>query len=189
MMIKTTCFILITTIIGIFIYNDESQILWRKGIKLTWEDFRQAPPTDIIDKNAMSGILVDYNYQVIEGKVPTFTLRTYFMKDSSWVVSKSDRTLNHEKLHFDMAELYTRKMRKEIQRLRQEGIKEIEPYIEIIHRYRDENLDADELFDRQCFGLTVNGQVIERAHEHRQEEWIDSIAIELDKLKEYELKQ
>lgn len=185
-MIKTTCFILIATLIEIFIYNDESQILWRKDIKLTWEDFRQVPPSDIIDKNAMSGILVDYNYQVIEGKVPTFTLRTYFMKDSSWVVNKSDRTLHHEKLHFDMAELYTRKMRKDIQRLRQEGIQEIKPYIEIVHKYRDKNLDADELFDSQCFGITLNGQVIERANEHRQKKWIDSIAIELNRLKEYE---
>src|SRR5690606_27670138 len=111
--------------------QDKSRILWEKDVTLTWDDFRQIPPSDIIDKNTMSGILVDYSYKVIEGKVPTFPLRTYFIKDSSWVINKSDRTLHHEKLHFDMAELYTRKMRKEIERLRQKGIKKIEPYIEI----------------------------------------------------------
>ncbi|MGV0996424.1 hypothetical protein [Empedobacter falsenii] len=182
---KAVCFILITKLIWIFIYNDESKILWTKDVKLKLEDFRNKVPKHN-DKLAESLLSIEYSYQITEGRAPTFTVKTYFIKDSSWIKLKDENTLRHEKLHFDMAELYTRKMRRDIKQMRRKRIEDIGPYIEIMRQYRSENRKADELFDSQCFGLMVNGQVIERAHEHRQEEWIDSIKIELDRLKEYE---
>ena len=184
---KSVCFILLAISVSSFIYQNDSKILWEKDIELRIEDFRKDIP-DYSDKLAESLLSIEYNYQVTEVEAPIFTIKTYFIKDRSWIKLKDKNTLRHEQLHFDMAELYTRKMRRDIEQMRRKKIKDIEVYIEVMRQYRSENRKADEQFDNQCFGLIVNGQLIERAYEHRQEEWIDSITIELDKLKEYELK-
>ncbi|MFT5164879.1 MAG: hypothetical protein ACI8P3_000102 [Saprospiraceae bacterium] len=89
-------------------------IYWTSGYKLTWNDFEGAPnyKHDYKDISAItfSGI-VDYR-GCEEGKI-VYKIKAYFEKKNSWVkaIGQNDHTLEHEQVHFDITELYARKLR------------------------------------------------------------------------------
>lgn len=166
--------------------DDNGKILWSKNVRLTEKDFRMEPPIKDSTIFARSRIEITAQSQQIENGIPIFTLKTYFVKDSSFMFIKDNNTLEHEQVHFDIAELYTRKMRRDMEQLQLKGILEIDTYLEIIRKRKKENNQLDSLFDTQCRGEIIYGKIIKNAHQVRQREWIDSITIELDKLKDYE---
>ncbi len=92
-------------------------IYWTTDYKLTWNDFEGDPnyKHDYKDISAItvSGI-VDYR-GCDEGKI-IYKIKSYFEKKNSWVklAGRNDHTLEHEQVHFDITELYARKLRKEL---------------------------------------------------------------------------
>ena len=90
-------------------------IYWTPDYKLTWEDFEGDPnyKHNYKDVAAMtvSGI-VDYR-GCEDGKI-IYKIKSYFEKKHSWVklAGRNDHTLEHEQIHFDITELYARKLRK-----------------------------------------------------------------------------
>lgn len=166
---------------------DDGKILWGVDVNLTYSDFKKEPPIKDSTYFAMSRIERTIQYQ-IENGIPIFMLKTFFVKDSSFIFIKNSNTLEHEQVHFDIAELYTRKMRRDMEQLQLEAISEIDCYFEIITKRLKESDQTDSLFDTQCRGLVINGQIIEREFQSRQKEWADSIDNELSRLEKYELK-
>lgn len=100
---------------GLFASVDsDSDIIYWEGIdKLSWTDFEAAPRMDIEEIYALtsSGII---DYKGCEEGIIKYKFRAYFEKDESWVKKEAytDYHLAHEQLHFDITELYTRKLRK-----------------------------------------------------------------------------
>jgi hypothetical protein len=95
--------------------DDESlRIYWKADQKLVWEDFQGKPVSSDPNKaytfyqTTMGSNFVGNDVQMI--------IKVYFEKNKSWVKqdSKTDKLLKHEQLHFDIGELYTRKLRKKI---------------------------------------------------------------------------
>ncbi len=88
-------------------------IYWTEDYKLSWNDFKGHPRYDYqsIDALTSSGI-VDYK-GCKDGKI-NYKIQAYFEKDNSWVKDEAytDYHLAHEQLHFDITELYARKLRK-----------------------------------------------------------------------------
>lgn len=152
---------------------------------MAFDDFRQKPPKNVKNTLAKSGIRIEYNYQIEGDSPPVFTIKTYFLKDQSWIILKDSNTLQHEKLHFDLAELYTRKIRKEIQKLNQRNVRKTKPYFDVIETYRKENDLADQLFDKESYGFVLNGKRVKNHTRDRLLFWQDSIKIELRKLEKY----
>ena len=92
--------------------TSDEKILWKSDKKLTWDDF-QGTPDQNSEFDAMTYVNIKYKFDIKENEINT-NVNCFFSKNLSWTKEKSSSLLNHEQLHFDIAELITRKMRKEL---------------------------------------------------------------------------
>ncbi len=90
------------------------KIHWCEGDQLKWNDFKGRVP-------AMSSSAAQTAYEIgfdidMDGREFEFIVTCNFLPHKSWVRKKdaNDHILRHEQLHFDIAEIYARKMRKEL---------------------------------------------------------------------------
>jgi hypothetical protein len=100
---------------SIFAHCQSNEILaWTEDYKLTWDDFKGAPGSNKYE--AASALVMSYavcKRSIWNGKV-SLKVDCAFDKNASWVsVQKTDLLLRHEQLHFDIAELFARRLRKE----------------------------------------------------------------------------
>jgi hypothetical protein len=94
--------------------NTESDIIyWNDGRVLTWEDFQGDPRYDYHNISALtsSGIV---HYRGCENGQIIYQVRAYFETKESWYKQEAHNNyiLAHEQVHFDITELYARKLRK-----------------------------------------------------------------------------
>lgn len=93
-------------------HRDNGMMIWNEDQRLTWDDFQGMPDYNISDVSALtsSGII---HYKGCENGKIIYKVMAYFQKDQSWVkpVAYTDYHLAHEQLHFDITELYARKLR------------------------------------------------------------------------------
>ena len=98
---------------------DES-ILWSAERRLTWADFKgKIPPAADPAATTASGISYKYSANLIHHEVHLdFEVSAFFYPNESWYKPEicDDLTLSHEQLHFDIAELFARKMREKLSR-------------------------------------------------------------------------
>lgn len=96
----------------------EVAIPWSPEIKLSWEDFQGLP-----DKNSRiaavtaSGISYKFSSHERDGYFEVeYEVDTFFYPEQSWYQPHmcNDLVLSHEQLHFDISELFARKMRKQM---------------------------------------------------------------------------
>ena len=98
--------------------DSDSMILWTNSRKLIFDDFKGNPPpkcrTDSLRTLAMTGTDFAYDYwSNEEGYV--VNLECLFNKNRSWIRPEwrsNEQVINHEQRHFDLAEVYIRKVRK-----------------------------------------------------------------------------
>lgn len=99
-------------------HNRDTVISWKSSIHLTWNDFQgETEPIDYAE--AMTGYKIDIipeNVMVdeqdrIQG-YEKLSVEARFYKNYSWTSTGSQTLLKHEQLHFDIAELYARKIRR-----------------------------------------------------------------------------
>lgn len=96
----------------------ETTISWSEHRKLTWNDFKGEP--DLINfPNALavtnSGMSYESERQFF--KDSKVFIQSMFNTYASWVLpeGRTDYVLRHEQIHFDLTEIYTRKLRKAFQ--------------------------------------------------------------------------
>lgn len=93
--------------------NDKDLVIWEEGIKLKWSDF-QSKNFVGIGVTAASMIRLKLDYE-IDSKGVWFKVQNLFYKKESTVRSdRTDYVLSHEQGHFDIGEVYARKIRKEL---------------------------------------------------------------------------
>jgi len=97
----------------------ERAIAWDKTRKLDWTDFRGPIPADAGDMTAAAtycGIGFETNVVTNNAKPKIFVYNTFY-PTQSWVRSdeKNESVLIHEQGHFDLCELYTRKLRQKLE--------------------------------------------------------------------------
>jgi hypothetical protein len=91
-------------------------IQWQADRPLTWKDFKGKPNFKTgYSAITFTSITYDINCQTKDSVsyAITFNLHCLFYPQASWVRTReheSDDLLSHEQLHFDIAELYTRKL-------------------------------------------------------------------------------
>ncbi|MDO6473399.1 DUF922 domain-containing protein [Maribacter sp. 1_MG-2023] len=102
------------------ISNVQSQevVSWEPNFRFTWSDFKGAAPiTSRAAATTASGITYRFStfYENNELQVD-YKVFAYFYPTKSWYKPKlcNDDTLLHEQLHFDITELYARKLRKQL---------------------------------------------------------------------------
>ncbi len=96
--------------------QNEESILWHPEHRLSWADFKGKPfKTAYAAATTASGI--SYQFATMEtdgGFELDYTVSTFFYPTKSWYQPDicDDVILSHEQLHFDISELFARKMRK-----------------------------------------------------------------------------
>lgn len=91
-----------------------NEIVWKDNPQLKWDDFSHNHKNDYYAALTASGISYSYTTKPTGYEVEIYAV---FDKDESWVnlEKASDRLLVHEDLHFDITELWTRRLRKAVQ--------------------------------------------------------------------------
>lgn len=160
----------------------EGEIHWSPQRKLTWDDFKGTlSATSYFNFGAVSScdLKMETN-RLSVFKKPKFYTEAVFNCYISWVRPRArgdSTTLAHEQCHFDIAELYRRKLQ---QQLQQPGISVLELEEAVKRMSRDigkQMAKRNDVYDEE----TDHG-----LNRQRQQEWQLLIAAELDALKMYE---
>ena len=169
-----------------FSFVKDDFILWQENKKLKIQDFK-ADNKDTIKVNrqqflgAISAIRIEYSsFQRNKNSVPDFSIKTYFDPNESWMLLKNDYVLQHEQIHFDLTELYARKMRKSVESLRQKNITNISIYRKKIQHWNAMKEKASNQFDadNQDYYIKI-GQKILFQKNPKQEAWKKKVDREL----------
>ena len=169
-----------------FSFVKDDFILWQENKKLKIQDFK-ADNKDTVKVNrqqflgAISAIRIEYSsFQRKKNSVPDFSIKTYFDPNESWMLLKNDYVLQHEQIHFDLTELYARKMRKSVESLRQKHVTNISIYRKKIQHWNAMKEKASNQFDadNQDYYIKI-GQKILFQKNPKQEAWKKKVDREL----------
>ena len=103
--------------------SDNEGIIWSHADKLTWQNFKAKPQAEI-DAVALTVSGISFSYSLTQKANKEYAYKTFveanFYPEKSWVKVKDSTNyiLSHEQLHFDITELYARKLRKRISEFR-----------------------------------------------------------------------
>jgi len=93
--------------------EDQEFIPWTPQSRLSWEDF-QCSPKRGTDAVASTSTSLGIAYQVTDGQL-TYHITCNFSKAKSWGLMKTDYILAHEQGHFDITEIFARKLHESLQ--------------------------------------------------------------------------
>ncbi len=161
-----------------FIYNiqEQSNILWSPKVKLTWDDF-QGEVDSLNEYKAITSTLIKTDVIVYNDNELEYDISCLFEKNKSWVKKKTNSLLKHEQLHFDIAELATRKMRKRF--LQHKSLNRDSINLMINKIFQEATLERRKInkdYDKE----TNHSLIVEK-----QKEWELKIAKELKALEKY----
>lgn len=93
--------------------EDEESIPWNMSRRLSWDDFLCEPQKNS-DAVASTSTSLGIAYQVEHGDL-TYSITCNFSKLKSWGLLRTDYILAHEQGHFDITEIFARKLFKALQ--------------------------------------------------------------------------
>lgn len=161
-----------------FLQKDDSKIYWSKDKKVTWNDFKGKPI-----KSSSDAAITDSGFELQSSNkgqehILVFELHTYFIKNKSWVKpdEKTENLLKHEQGHFDISEIFTRKIHKSIME-EKFTVKNFNKKLQELNvRNTKETSKYQELYDKE----TEHSK-----NEKKQTDWNEKIAKELKDLEQY----
>jgi hypothetical protein len=148
-------------------------IVWKKSTPLLMEDFK-GKPTGNLPADASTTITL---YTKVENGSTMLHIDAVFVKSKSYIKDKTAATLKHEQLHFDIAELYARKLR---QRIIQKDFSKVENIETEIRKTYDQVAEEWGKVNRQYDEAVQNGMNM-----IKQKEWNDKIANQLTEFAKY----
>lgn len=157
------------------------KISWSENTKLKWENF-QSPVNRKSNPDVVAYTHCGWEYSVVKSSNPKasieFNVETIFNEDKSWKDAKrtNDYVLLHEQKHFDIAEIFARKLRKEVQ----EKIKtssDFDKYFKGIY--------AAISNDYKNFQITYDKETEHGINKEKQTEYNTFISSELENLKNF----
>lgn len=120
--------IFVFTGISVLLAQDPSDVYWKKPDQLSLNDFKK----EDVSRRKERKLGAD-RHHVLEGFIFTgirfqfeqtgnhieYTVQAYMNPNESWLRNKEDlQTLMHEQGHFNITEIYARKIRKELSRIK-----------------------------------------------------------------------
>ncbi len=92
--------------------DNEELIRWDDNKRLNWSDYKGKPdPNSDAAASTSTYLVIDYN---ISQNTMTYTIKSLFSRTRSWGLHKTDYILSHEQGHFDIAEIFARKLHKKM---------------------------------------------------------------------------
>ncbi len=153
--------------------ENDSLIIWMKNRKLRFGDFKKKGKTQGDRNEAYTvssiDIIKELNYIVV----------ATFYKYDSRLDNERESLLNHEQLHFDIAELFARKIRKEIFNLKQRN--------DNLH-YIDYKIIYKDLYkDYRAYQNLYDSETEHSKLVIQQKQWQEKVAKELVELEGFRL--
>ena len=152
-------------------------ILWNEARLLTWDDFKGKPQKRFAAASTAYDILKDVKKG--EGNKATVSVRAVFFCKTSWKDSNwaEETILAHEQKHFDIVELFSRKLRKLLQNAVYKNYKRVEEKADSLYAIIDKQMDVyHDKYDDETNG-SMNGE--------KQREWNKKIMAEIKTLEQY----
>ncbi|NNE54922.1 MAG: DUF922 domain-containing protein [Flavobacteriales bacterium] len=172
-----TLFVIALTVVG----SAQSDIPWDATQRLSWDDFEK--------RVGQGGYFKAYTYSGIRYSVDSpngyvkIDVEAYFVADESWVYRGHMNThlLQHEQAHFDITEIYARKMRKAM------ADYEVSARTFMNNGYMR---DVKRLYNDIYSDMEAKQKEYDRATDHSmrrnaQREWVEWIESEIAALAEY----
>jgi len=163
-----TCFLSITT------RGQENPIRWNEKKPLQWNDFTgEVNDTSWFDAECFAE--VSYHYQFNSLTSFQFDVVANFIRNISWIKKEyqSEALLKHEQLHFDIAELFS---------LRLKGLFENYNYTEDFE-YEIQLLFDEKKREYQLMQRQYDEETNHSRDKKKQKEWESYISSELTKMK------
>lgn len=167
--------------VGLFlVHTNDEAIAWRDDFKLSWSHFKGTPKQDMSAVAVTaSGITFGLSVKETDAIVTSFSTNVYahFYPNRSWYKKdqSDNRILAHEQLHFDITELYARKFRSEIAKLKVSNT--IRTQLKSLHESINKELAATQnRYDKE-----TNNSL----NKDFQDQWNLYVAKELAKLNSY----
>jgi hypothetical protein len=151
-------------------------ITWSPSRKLNWDDYKGKPKPRFAAASTVYSMGRDITEE--DGKLKA-SIEAYFYCNDSWKKEQwiNDEVLAHEQKHFDIVELYARKLRKQIAAIQFLDLKSAEIRIDSMYKVISEEMDAyQDKYDEATDG-SMNGDA--------QRKWIKKIDSELLELEAY----
>ncbi len=157
--------------------ENDTIIVWTKERKLNWSDF-QLFSNDEASKAAESMIGIDLLSIPINDYDYKYVVFSYFYKKSSSVKTTDSLVLKHEQLHFDIAELFARKMRKKLEQLNMNDF-DADVYNNVIDAIYDDYFLYQDNYDKETkHSINKEQQIV----------WQKKVAAEMQKLSNFNSK-
>ena len=149
-------------------------IVWKKDSLLSKADFKGHPK----EKNELGATACFvFIYPSESGGNLNFHVEAVFIKSKSYLVKNSEAVLKHEQLHFDIAELYARKLRKQIS---ETDFKKVRNIVDVVRKMYDKTANDFKKEENKLDKDTQHGM-----NSARQQVWVDDIANRLTELDQF----
>jgi Bacterial protein of unknown function (DUF922) len=153
---------------------NEETIRWVADKKLNWEDYK-ARPDPSSDAAASTTTYLGIEYHMNNGRFDC-KITCSFSKTKSWGRHKTDHVLSHEQGHFDIAEIFARKLNKEMLQYRFDKDTYTTDLKKIYQGIVAEKEAWQNLYDEETD---------HSIRKEKQSEWLKKIAATLDELKSF----
>jgi hypothetical protein len=144
--------------------------VWSPTRQLTWSDYRGRPNL-MSPMMATTSYIISYEARCV-GTTFSFSVESHFLPTQSWVKSEhlldraSDRTLNHERTHFDLSEVQARRARQGLASLKSPCDLPDDERDRLMVPYLKDDAGAQAQYDRE----TMNGTL-----PAKQSSWDDQV--------------
>ncbi|WP_299528207.1 hypothetical protein [uncultured Lutibacter sp.] len=157
----------------------DSLIIWDENYKLSWNDF-SGTPNYKKRITALSFLEMQLIRAYSNNEIYSYTIIPTFNRFHSYSKNKSsDNLLEHEQIHFDIQEIFARKLRKQFQKLKRNNACDIS-YIEV---YNENNI----LLKKYQYKFDVLTDY--SSNKDEQNTWKSLILIKLNELDSYNAKK
>jgi hypothetical protein len=172
--IYTWLIVFISPLFAISQDANEELLNWDTGKRLAWNDYKSRPDARS-DAAASTATYLGINYS-ISGSSFSYKISCSFSKNKSWGRYKTDYILSHEQGHFDITEIFARKLNKRIGEYKFDR----GSYKTDLQKIYQDILDEKEQFQDQYDQETDFSR-----NKEKQAEWLIKISKMLDDLKNY----
>jgi hypothetical protein len=175
--ITYSLFVIFLLILFSFTQHDSAVLIWRADRLLTWDDFNGKPEKRFAAASTHYDVLKHIHKD--DEKNATVKIEAVFFRNRSWKKKEwiNDEVLAHEQKHFDIVELYARKLRKALSETAFKNLNDLEKKLEALYDKYDKEMDVyQDKYDEETDG-SMNGD--------QQRAWNKKIMKEINELEPY----
>ncbi len=134
--------------VGLFGQSSSTDdLVWNASRKLTWADYKAKPDPES-DAAASTTTLLTIEYNISNTSF-SYKIKSHFSKNRSWGRHKDAYILSHEQCHFDIAEIFARKLHREMSEYRFNTKTYQKELKKIYEKVTDEKEDLQNEYDRE----------------------------------------